>query len=266
MPVRFWYVFGMAHRDSSPVETVDPVFGPLLALAPLFDVVPEVFLYVKDRRSRFVHVNANWLRLRGFADVPAVVGKSDFDLHPLHLAERYVAEDERVMSTGQALPRQVWLVPGRGGRLDWYESSKFPLWHGEGTSRRVIGLAGVMWTLERADVPQSRAQLQEVIAEVARSPADEHPVPDLAARAGLSVSQFERTFRRVFRMTPRSYVQRVRVHAACESLLQTDESIAEIAVGSGFYDQSHFTKVFRRVMGITPARYRKEMASRPVRA
>lgn len=233
---------------------VDRDFAPLLALAPLFDVIPEVFLYVKTRQSRFVHVNRPWLRLRGFQRLEQVRGLSDFDLHPTHLAEKYVEEDERVMSSGRPLPRQVWLVPGESGQLDWYESSKFPLF---ATSGEVVGLAGVMWSLERADLPQPSGELRDVIAEVARCPGNEHPVPELAAAAGLSVSQFERQFKRMFRMTPRQYVQRVRVNAACEALLHSDDPIAEIAVAAGFYDQSHFTKVFRRTMGQTPAAFRR---------
>ena len=222
-------------------------------------MLPDVFLYVKDRRSRFVHVNRHWLDVRGFPSVEAVVGRSDFDLHPTHLAERYVEEDNRVMASRTALPRQVWLVPGRDNRLSWFESSKFPLFGADG---EVVGLAGVMWSLERADVPQPIGPMRDVLARVARTPEAEHPVSDLAAAVDLSVSQFERTFKRRFQMTPRQYIQRVRVHAACERLLHTDEPIAEIAVASGFYDQSHFTKVFRRTMGVPPAKYRRENRDR----
>ena len=256
----------MSEPANPPQNDLPSRFAPLLALAPLFDVLPEVFLYVKDRRSRFVHVNRSWLTLRGFANVAQVRGRSDFDLHPVHLAEKYVAEDDRVMSSGQPLPRQVWLVPGLGGQLGWYESSKFPLRAGGEAAGDVIGLAGVMWSLERADVPQPSGELRDVLASVVRSPGETHAVPDLAAAAGLSVSQLERTFRRLFHMTPRQYVQRVRVNAAAERLLHTDEPIAEIAIDSGFYDQSHFTKVFRRTMGEPPATYRRTVRERAAAA
>ena len=242
-------------RAAAGAFEVADAFGPILQLAPLFDVVPDVFLYVKDRRSRFVHVNRHWLTVRGFPDVAAVRGLTDFDLHPTHLAERYVQEDERVMGADRPLPRQVWLVPGQSGRLDWYESSKFPLRDPDGA---VIGIAGVMWSLERADVPQPSGPMREVVAQIARTPGEPHLVPELAEAAGLSVSQFERTFKRLFHLTPRQYVQRVRINAACEALLNTDDPIAEIAVASGFYDQSHFTKTFRRLMGTPPATYRRE--------
>ena len=248
-------------RELAASESTDAdLVRSLLALAPLFDVVPEVFLYVKDRRSRFVHVNRHWLDIRGIGSVAEVVGKSDFDLHPAYLARRYVAEDRRVMDSGEPLLRQVWLVPGASTWLQWYESSKYPLRHPDRPGE-IIGLAGVMWALQQANLPQPSQLLDEAIARVVQAPAEEHPVPELAAAAGLSVSQFERRFKQRFQMTPRQYIQRVRVHAACERLLHTEESIAEIAIASGFYDQSHFTKAFGQIMGQPPAKYRRETAT-----
>ena len=50
-----------------------------LALAPLFEYLPEVYLYVKDRRSRFVKVNEPLWRLRGFESESAMIGLCDLD-------------------------------------------------------------------------------------------------------------------------------------------------------------------------------------------
>lgn len=72
-----------------------------LSLAPLFEYLPEVYLYVKDRRSRFVKVNEALWRLRGCESEAEMLGLCDLDIHPKHLAEQYIAEDRRVM---QRLP------------------------------------------------------------------------------------------------------------------------------------------------------------------
>ena len=58
-------------------------------------------------------------------------------------------------------------------------------------------------------------------------------------------------------MTPMQYVLRVRINAASEALTTSDRTIAEIAVACGFYDQSYFTKQFRRQFGHTPTAYRE---------
>ena len=226
-----------------------------LPLAALFEHEPHVYLYVKDRDSRFLHVNAAWLRMRGFNAVADVVGLNDFDLHPPHLAERYVAEDRRVMSAGRTLPNQVWLVPAGKGRLRWFLSTKTPLFDASGA---VWGLAGVMRDYEAAgEVARPNRRLQDVLSYVARNYAERLAVPDLAERAGLSVSQFERNFKRVFGMTPRQYIQRVRISAACEQLVASDRPAGDVALECGFYDQSYFTKQFRRFLGETPSAYRR---------
>jgi AraC-like DNA-binding protein len=74
---------------------------------------------------------------------------------------------------------------------------------------------------------------------------------------GLSVSQFDRRFKKLYQMTPMQYVLRVRLNAASEAISTSDRSIAEIALACGFYDQSYFTKQFRRQFAETPSAYRE---------
>jgi transcriptional regulator GlxA family with amidase domain len=81
-------------------------------------------------------------------------------------------------------------------------------------------------------------------------------ISELAARTSLSVSQFNRQFRKRFDTTPHRYLAGIRVNAACHLLISTDHSIAEIAQRTGFCDQSHLTNQFVRLRGVTPAKYR----------
>tara|TARA_B100001123_G_scaffold450929_1_gene625195 strand:+ start:3852 stop:4031 length:180 start_codon:yes stop_codon:yes gene_type:complete len=50
------------------------------------------------------------------------------------------------------------------------------------------------------------------------------------------------------------FLNKTRVDAACDDLLAKDKSISEIALETGFYDQSPFTQHFRKHVGMTPAR------------
>jgi AraC family transcriptional regulator len=65
-----------------------------------------------------------------------------------------------------------------------------------------------------------------------------------------------RTFRRFYRSTIGEYLRRLRIEFAGQQLAATDTPIAAIAVASGFADQSHFTRTFKRLTGLTPAKYR----------
>jgi AraC-like DNA-binding protein len=226
-----------------------------LALAPLFEYLPEVYLYVKDRQSRFVRVNEALWRLRGCDAEIDMIGLCDSDMHPQHLADQYIAEDRRVMKSGRPLPNQIWLVPGKGIELKWFISSKIPLFDAR---KRVIGIAGVMRDLQKAQsLIRPYREMDDAITHVLRHYDQPIEVTRLAELAHLSVSQFDRRFKRLYQMTPMQYVLRVRINAASEALTTSDRSIAEIAIACGFYDQSYFTKQFRRQFGQTPSAYRE---------
>lgn len=100
-------------------------------------------------------------------------------------------------------------------------------------------------------------EMDEAIAYVLRRYAEPIQVARLAELTHCSVSQFDRRFKRLYQMTPMQYVLRVRINAASQALTTTDRSISEIAVGCGFYDQSYFTKQFRRQFDQTPTAYRE---------
>ncbi len=79
----------------------------------------------------------------------------------------------------------------------------------------------------------------------------------MATRAGLSPTHFNRRFRQLLRMTPVQYLRTVRVQAARRLLAETSLGLAQIAIDTGFTDQSHFTRRFRQTTGLTPAAYRR---------
>ena len=229
-----------------------------LYVAELFDYLPEVYFYAKDQHSRFVKVNKASAAMHGYSSELQMVGKTDHDFHPRHLADQYIAEDRRVMAGRQPIPNQVWLVPDHDGSLKWFVSSKIPLF---GDGGQVIGIAGAMRDFEKAEsLVQPYQQMERVLAYVVQHYGEKIEVSELASLVHLSVSQFDRRFKSIFQMTPQKYILRVRINAACQSLTTTNQSVANIAQSSGFYDQSYFTKQFRRHMGLTPLAYRRKYA------
>jgi transcriptional regulator GlxA family with amidase domain len=61
-----------------------------------------------------------------------------------------------------------------------------------------------------------------------------------------------------------AYALRQHAFRAFDELLNTDRSLAEIALRCGFYDQAHFTKVFGKLFGVTPGRLRSRVDTSPV--
>jgi AraC-like DNA-binding protein len=82
-------------------------------------------------------------------------------------------------------------------------------------------------------------------------------INQIAAEVGLSVSQLNRRFRSVYQMTPSEYLQRVRVHEASQRLAESNATIGQVALDTGFYDQAHLTRTFRRWMGMPPSEFRR---------
>jgi transcriptional regulator GlxA family with amidase domain len=83
-------------------------------------------------------------------------------------------------------------------------------------------------------------------------------VDDLADAVDLSPSSLERRFRTEMDTTPWRYVLARRIDAAKHLLETTDRSLAAIAFDTGFYDQPHFTRTFKRLEGQPPGAYRED--------
>ena len=84
----------------------------------------------------------------------------------------------------------------------------------------------------------------------------------LAFAVGVEPTRLVRAFRRHLRTTPGEYLRRVRVDRARRLLMDSDLPIADIALETGFTDQSHLTRVFRRHLTETPAVFRLRTRNR----
>jgi len=80
----------------------------------------------------------------------------------------------------------------------------------------------------------------------------------LAREAGVSAFHFARLFKESTGNSPHQYLLQRRLDRAKTMLRQPAMSLAEISTSTGFADQSHFTKVFRRFTGVTPSEYRSQ--------
>jgi AraC-like DNA-binding protein len=78
---------------------------------------------------------------------------------------------------------------------------------------------------------------------------------------GFSLSKLERTFRKVFQMTPQQVLTRLRIQMAVH-LLHGGDSIASIGQACGFTDQSAFTRKFKAEVGVSPRGYRAQIGER----
>jgi AraC family transcriptional regulator len=85
---------------------------------------------------------------------------------------------------------------------------------------------------------------------------DRFSLSAIAKDVGVHPVHLAREFRRTFRCTVGEYLRRLRIEHARRRLATADAPLAEVAAEAGFFDQSHFTRTFKRQTGMTPAQAR----------
>ncbi|MCG8649909.1 MAG: AraC family transcriptional regulator [Pirellulales bacterium] len=219
----------------------------------LFDLLPDVSFFVKDRRGRFMALNRRGCEYCGVVSEEDALGKTDHDFFPKSRADEYRDDDQQVMRSGNAIINRLESAPEDVGSPRLVTTCKIPL---RDRSGRIIGVAGFSRQIERMQSGSVDA-MAEVMKYLHNHFAENVATDQLAKMAGLSTSHFERRFRLAFGSSPRQYLIRVRIENAAGMLRESDQSISDIAQSCGFYDHAHFSRSFHRVMHLSPSAYRR---------
>jgi len=121
--------------------------------------------------------------------------------------------------------------------------------HGRGTGGGPVGES----RREHDAVVQARCFIEEHYREKIR-------LEKLATMTGLSVCHLIRVFRLATGLPPYAYLEQVRVQKASE-LLRAGRPVSQVAFETGFADQSHLTRLFRRLIGLPPGRFQRSARS-----
>src|SRR5262249_51123971 len=204
-------------------------------LETIFDLIPDVVFFVKDRDARYTAVNEALARRCGRQHKYELIGKTPLDLFPRPLGQSYAAQDRLVVATGQPILDQLELHLFPNRTPGWCITRKLPLRDG----RRIVRLVGISRDLGRPDELDPAYPRLPRVADRLHEGAGAS-VRELARLAELSVSQLERQFRRVFQLSPRSLLVKARIDHAMR-LLPGDRTIAAIARACGYADHSAFS-------------------------
>lgn len=124
----------------------------------------------------------------------------------------------------------------------------------EGLVLEMLALVGRMKEVKERHGPPWLARAVELLHDEFRSNLK---IQDVASEVGVHPFHLSRVFRSVHRQSVGEYVQKLRVDFACKQLALPDNDLATVALAAGFSDQSHFTRVFKNVTGITPGAFRQ---------
>lgn len=228
---------------------------PARELEVLFDALPNVVFFVKDQQGRYTHANLTLVSRLGMKHRSEVVGRTANELFPAGLGGVYSAQDRRVLD-GELIEDhlEVHIFPNR--KPGWCLTCKRPVRVGN----CIQGLVGISRDLKSPDGRHpTYDKLRRVCTHLQQHYANPVSMQTLADLAGLSVAQLERHFNRVFLLTPRQALNKLRIEAAMR-LLRGDGSVASIGAACGFTDQSAFTRRFRSTVGMAPRAYRAAIA------
>lgn len=220
----------------------------------LFDALPDVVFFIKDTYGRYVVVNQTLAARCAGGDKTKLIGKKPAEVYPAPLAASYARQDEMVLQTGKRVEHQLELHIYPGGKAGWCLTTKHPLRDAKG---QVIGVTGISRDLNApSDKATGFAELASALRLMQTRYTESLRIEDISTKAGLSVYQFEQRVQRLFQMSPLQLLHKLRLDEATRLLRETDKSLADIAIETGWCDQSAFTRHFSRYAGMAPGRFR----------
>jgi AraC-like DNA-binding protein len=248
------------------MKTAPPAFPGILSLRgrllidtqfveQVADLMHDTAFFIKDTAGRYLVVNQSLVERHGLAEKVQMIGKRPCDVCPGDFGRIPTAQDAQVLRTGKPIIERLELFWRRPNVPVWGLTSKIPVRDETG---RVTGLIGISKDLTAL---VSREEVPPAVALALRhlESAFDQPVSpsSLAKAAGMSAARFARVIKRIHGISPMQLITKTRITAGSRQLLESDATIAEIALNCGFADHSAFTRAFRAVTGHSPSEHRR---------
>lgn len=153
--------FGISRDITQLKKYEDELAAERNLLRNLIDNLPD-FIYVKDKRGRFLVDNNAHRQFLGVAREEDVLGRTVADFFEPEVAKRFNEDDEKILTSGQALVNREEQLLNRAGKARWHSTTKVPLRNHDGA---IIGLVGI--SRDITERRQNEEQLQQANQELA---------------------------------------------------------------------------------------------------
>jgi AraC family transcriptional regulator len=172
----------------------------------------------------------------------------------------------RVADGGPPLPDAAQIIHGHAAAA-WAARVRTEVRSRDTVSSLAIDGAMILLVADlarvRVDAAGRRPRWLRIVEDaIEAAPTATFSVDALAQLAGVHPTHLLRTFRRHHGTTISNYVRRRRIERARVEVANGDRPLSAIALDAGFFDQSHFTRVFRQTFGETPGEYARSLRSR----
>lgn len=221
----------------------------------LFEHLPEVFFFTKDRQSRLMGASSNMLERLGLKRESDIVGRVDEDFFDPQTAQIFREDDQIVFTSGKPLVNRLEMWYDEQRRPAWFLTTKMPV---QGLDGSVVGLVGITRPDAGTRSSAATAEARNILAYLQKHTDRVVSTAEVAHACGLSERTLYRRVQESMGVTPYELMIRLRIQKAAEALVKTRLQVIDVALRHGFCDQSTFTQHFRRRMGMTPLQFRKQ--------
>lgn len=224
------------------------------------DLMHDTAFFIKDAAGCYVVVNHSLVERHGLDHKSQMIGRRPCDVCPGDFGRIPTEQDAQVLRTGRPIIERLELFWRRPNVPVWGLTSKAPIRDEHGHVTGLIGISKDLTALVgREEVPPAVAHALRLLETEYDQPISPS---SLARKAGMSAARFARVIKRVHGVSPMQLITKTRISAGCRLLLETNASVADIALECGFIDHSAFTRTFRAVTGLSPTEHRRQNQSR----
>ena len=193
-------------------------------LSEVMDLMDDVYFWLKDPQGRFMVVNDKFQNMCNRGSGEPIIGKTDYDIWPEHLADEYVADDRVVLETRKPLPGKRELIVKEDGSATWFKTTKFPLLDNK---NNIIGIGGFTRDL-RTTYSEINPLMKfiPVIDHIRKNLNEDIKIEDLARIMDVTPDTLDKMFHKYFHLSPNQYVAKMRSGGADRRKTETKDSVA----------------------------------------
>ena len=222
----------------------------------MFDLLPNIIFWIKDAQSGIIYANNKYIEHLGLHTLQQILGKSDQDFFPPHIAKQFLSDDQSVMN-GQTITDRIELNMLKTGDFAWFSTSKRPLFD---LQHNIVGTYGFTQLMNKtSQVLSSIDAIKAPVEFVRENFHRDISVQELANTAFLSVSALERRFKKYLFKTPKQFINEIRLENARRLLIESKMPIVEVAYRCGFSEHSYFSRQFKALFGTLPSELRDNL-------
>ncbi len=159
-------------------------------------------IYVKDTNGRFIFANQHYCATEG-KPLEEILGKTDFELHPLELAEKYLLDDRSVIETGKTVEVVEEHQP-MGGEKTYVQVIKTPFHYSKGNTAGVLGIFWDVTERKQAEdaLQQSAEEMERINRQLEISISNANEMAAQAVQAEAMIRESEEKFRVLANLLP----------------------------------------------------------------